>query len=61
MRVNEPYMNINLNDINYIINKAIYFNPGNRYRSVKDFIFDVNKVKAHEKLDKDGPLKKVFK
>lgn len=59
--IKEPYMNINLNDINYIINKAIYFNPNNRYKSVKEFINDVNKVKAHEKLNKDGLLKKVFK
>lgn len=59
--VKEPYMNINLNDINYVINKAIYFNPNNRYRSVQEFIDDINKIKAHKKLDKDGSLKKVFK
>lgn len=61
VRINEPYMNINLNDINYIINKAIYFNVNNRYKSVKDFLIDINKIKAHESLKKDGPLKKIFK
>ena len=61
VRVNEPYLSINLNDINYIINKAIYFNVGNRYKSVKEFLSDINKIKTHQELHKDGPLKKVFK
>ena len=61
VRINERYIGVNLNDINYIINKAIFFNTSNRYKSVKEFLNDINKIKAKEAIKKDGPLKKVFK
>ena len=61
IRVKEQFISANINDVNYIINKAIYFNPSHRYKSVKDFLIDLNKVKDRVSLKKDGPLKKVFK
>ncbi len=61
IRVKEQFISANINDINYIINKAIYFNPSHRYKSVKEFLIDLNKVKDRVSLKKDGPLKKVFK
>lgn len=61
VRVKEQFISVNVNDINYIINKAIYFNPSHRYKTIKEFLDDINKIKARVTLKKDGPLKKVFK
>ena len=61
IRVNELFIGFNNNDVNYIINKAIFYNTNNRYKSVKEFANDINLLKAHRPIKKDGPLKKVFK
>ena len=61
VRVKEQFINANINDINYLINKAIYFNPSHRYKSVKELLDDLNKIKARVSIKKDGPLKKVFR
>lgn len=61
VKVKERYLTVNVNDINYMINKAIYFNPSHRYKSAKEFLDDLNKIKAHLPIKKEGPLKKEFK
>ena len=61
VKVKEQYITVNVNDINFIINKAIYFNPSHRYKSAKEFLDDLNKIKAHLPIKKEGPLKKEFK
>ena len=61
VKVKEQFISANINDINYVINKAIYFNPSHRYKTVKELLDDVNKIKARILIKKDGPLKKVFK
>ena len=48
-------------DVNYIINKAIFFNPSNRYKSTKEFLSDINKLKGHEVVKKEGLFKRIFK
>ena len=61
VKVKERYVTVNVNDINYTINKAIYFNPSHRYKSAKEFLDDLNKIKAHLPIKKEGLLKKEFK
>ena len=61
VKVKEQFISANINDINYLINKAIYFNPSHRYKIIKELLDDINKIKAHVLIKKDGPLKKVFK
>ena len=61
VRIKEHFINVSDNDINYIINKAIYFNPSYRYKSSKEFLDDINKIKAKIPLKKEGPLKRIFK
>ena len=48
-------------DIDYIINKAINRSLGNRYRTDKEFITDLNKLKAHEPIMKQGLFGRKFK
>lgn len=59
--VKESYLGVNSKDINYIINKAISYNANNRYKSAKEFLNDINKLKAREVIKKDGSLKRIFK
>ena len=61
VKVNERYNTVNINDINYVINKAIYFNSSNRYKNAKEFLADINHLKSKEEIKKDGPLKRMFK
>ncbi len=61
VKVKEQFISANINDINYVINKAIYFNPSHRYKTIKEILDDINKIKARILIKKDGPLKKAFK
>lgn len=61
VKIKEQFINVYNNNINYIINKAIYFNPSHRYKSIKEFLDDINKIKAKIPLKKEGPLKRIFK
>ena len=48
-------------DIDYVINKAIDPSISARYKSDKDFINDLIKIKNHEPLQKEGFIKRIFK
>ena len=48
-------------DIDYIINKAINRSLGNRYRTDKEFIADLNKLKAREPIVKPGLFGRKYK
>ncbi len=48
-------------DIDYIINKAINRSLGNRYRTDKEFIADLNKLKAREPIIKPGLFGRKYK
>lgn len=61
VRVNERYNGVNINDINYIINKAIFFQASARYRSANEFLLDINRIKSHTPIKKEGIFKRFFK
>ena len=48
-------------DIDYVINKAISRTAMNRYKTDRDFISDLIKIKNHEPILKKGIFKKVFR
>ena len=48
-------------DIDFVINKAINRSVNNRYKSDKEFITDLNKIKNHEQIVKDNFFKRLFK
>ena len=50
----------NVSDLDYIMNKACNKYPANRYKSVKEFISDLNKVKQHIRLKKVNIFKRIF-
>ena len=52
---------INVNDINYVINKAIYRNVSSRYKNDKEFIADIKKIQHKEKIKKDRAFRREFK
>lgn len=51
----------NVADLDYIINKAANKNPMLRYKSIKEFIADVKKVKNHVKVRNNGIFSRLFK
>ncbi len=59
--INEQFSRANTNDINYIINKAIYRSLMYRYKTDKEFIADLRKVKNHEELKKDRIFRRAFR
>ena len=48
-------------DIDFVINKAINRSANNRYKTDKEFIADLNKIKNHEPIVKDSFFKRLFK
>ena len=48
-------------DIDYVINKAINRSINNRYKTVKEFTADLNKIKNREPIVKDRFFKRLFK
>ena len=48
-------------DIDYIINKAIDTSLSNRYKTDKEFIADLKKLKTHEPIVKESFFKRLFK
>ena len=53
--------NLNVNDLNYVINKAIARNVSVRYKSDKEFIADLKKIQHKEKIKKDRAFKRIFR
>ena len=52
---------LDVNDINYVVNKAITRNLSVRYRSDAEFIADLKTIQRKEKIKKDRAFKKAFK
>ena len=48
-------------DIDFVINKAINRTVSNRYKTDRDFINDLTKVKNHEPIVKKGFFQRLFK
>ena len=59
--VSDKMFNSYNRDIDYIINKAINRSLGNRYRTDKEFIADLNKLKAREPITKPGLFGRKYK
>ena len=53
--------NLDINDINYVVNKAITRNMSVRYKTDREFINDLKKIQHKEKLKKDRAFKRIFK
>ena len=51
----------NVDDLDYVISKACNSVITNRYKSVKEFINDLTKIKRHEKLKKGNFFTRLFK
>ena len=51
----------NNDDIDFVINKAISRSVNNRYKTDRDFLNDLMKIKNHESLTKKSFLKRMFK
>lgn len=50
----------NNDDLDYVINKAICKAPSFRYKSDRDFLNDIIKIKNHESIVKKSLLKRIF-
>ena len=51
----------NINDLNYVINKAIARNLTIRYKNDREFINDINKIRHKEEIKKDRAFRRIFK
>lgn len=52
---------LDVNDLNYVINKAVTRNTSLRYKADKEFISDLKKIQRKEKLKKDRAFRRMFK
>lgn len=52
---------LDVNDINYVINKAVTRNVSLRYKTDREFISDLIKIQHKEKLKKDRAFRRIFK
>lgn len=50
----------NSDDIDYVVNKAISKNLSYRYKTDKEFMSDIKKLKNHESFKKEGFFKRIF-
>lgn len=50
----------NVDDLDYVISKSCAKNASNRYKSVKEFISDLNKIKRHESLKRKNIFLRLF-
>lgn len=58
----KKYTNIsNIEDFDYIVNKATDKVNSNRYKTVKEFIADLNRLKRHERVKKSNVFMRWFK
>jgi serine/threonine protein kinase len=50
---------VDLDEFEYVVMKCLQKNPNDRYKTVDDILFDLRKIKAQEKINRDTPSASV--